>query len=114
MAVLNTTGKKILAAAVAVATLGTSMTAFSSSADAQYYRRGNGYNRGAAVGLGVLGGVAAGAIIAGAARPGYGYYDGPVYDEPAYVVDGPVCHIERRKVYLDDVTYKIRKVRVCD
>ena len=113
MSVLKMNMKKITAAMLAVATVGASMTVMSSSADAQYYRGGRG--RGAAIGLGVLGGVAAGALIAGAARPGYGYYDGPVYGDPAYVVDdGPVCRIERRKVYLDDVTYKIRRVRVCD
>ncbi|MBY0612494.1 MAG: hypothetical protein K2P80_09940 [Beijerinckiaceae bacterium] len=104
--------KKVTAAALAVATIGASMTVMSSQADAYYRGRG----RGAAVGLGILGGVVAGAAIAGAARPGYGYYDGPAYyGDPAYVVDdGPVCRIERRKVYLDDVTYKIRRVRVCD
>ena len=113
MSVLKVNMKKATAAVLAVATIGASMVAMSSSADAQYYRRGRGY--GPAIGLGVLGGVVAGAAIAGAARPGYGYYDGPAYGDPAYVVDeGPVCHIERRKVYLDDVTYKIRRVRVCD
>ena len=102
MSVLNTKNK-MLATALAVVTVAS--VSFSSEADAQY-RRGYGY--GPAIGLGVLGGVAAGAIIANQARPRY-------YDEPAYVVDdGPVCHIERRKIYLDDQTYKIRRVRVCD
>jgi hypothetical protein len=51
---------------------------------------------GCAVGAGVIGGIAAGAIIAGAANRGYGYYDGAYgYDpgyayEPGYAYGGPV------------------------
>ena len=106
MSVLNM--KKATAAALALVTVAGSMTVASGPA-AAYYR-----GRGAAIGLGIVGGVAAGALIAGAARPGYGYYDGPAYySDPAYV-EGPVCHIERQKVYLDEYTYKIRLVRVCD
>ena len=103
--------KKTLAAALAVSTLSATMTLGTGAADARW--RG-GY--GPAVGLGILGGVAAGALIAGSSRPGY-YYDDPYYAPPARAYsydDGPVCHIERRKVYLDDYTYRIRKVRVCD
>lgn len=108
MSVLGTKLKTVTAATLAVATIAGSLTMASTSAEA-YYR-----GRGAAIGLGIAGGIAAGALIAGAARPGYGYYDGPVYGGPAYVVDGPVCHWERQRVYLDDYTYKIRRVRVCD
>ena len=40
---------------------------------------------GCAVGAGIIGGIAAGAIIAGAtANRGYGYYDGAYAYEPAY------------------------------
>ena len=107
MSVLGTKLKKVTAAALAVTTIAGGMTLTATSADAYYRGRG----RGAAIGLGVLGGVVAGAAIANAAGPryGYGYYD----DAPAYV-EGPVCHWERQKVYLDDYTYKIRRVRVCD
>ena len=105
MSVLGAKLKKVAAATLAVATLAGSMTLTATSADA-YYR-----GRGAAIGLGVLGGVVAGAAIANAAGPryGYGYYDGG----PSYV-EGPVCHWERQRVYLDEYTYKIRRVRVCD
>ena len=106
MSVLGMTMKKAGASLLAVTLIGASLTAMSSSADAQYRRRGYGY--GPAIGLGVLGGVVAGAAIANANGPRYGYYD-----EPAYV-EGPVCRWERQKVYLDEYTYKIRRVRVCD
>ncbi|ACL55739.1 hypothetical protein [Methylobacterium nodulans] len=73
---------------------------------------------------GVLGGVAAGAIINGAqAAP-----PPPVYVAPpprrVYVEDpgetvivrrrGPVCHFERRKVWLDDESFTYRRVEVCE
>jgi len=93
--------KTIVAATLAATTLAGSMTLGAGEANA-YYR-----GRGAAIGLGIAGGVIAGAAIAGAARRPY------YYDEPAYY-DGPVCHWERRRVYLDDVTYTYRRVRVCD
>jgi hypothetical protein len=63
----------------------------------------------------VIGGLAAGALIAGAAGaygpyygygPGYGYYGGPAY---AY---GPGCHIRRERVW-DGWGYRWRRVRVC-
>ena len=63
--------------------------------------------RGCGVGLGVLGGVAAGAIIGSAIANSQQRYvePGPVYaapppdnvEGPDYV-DGPVCHIERTQV----------------
>jgi hypothetical protein len=77
---------------------------------------------GCAVGAGVLGGLAAGAIIGSAiansqpryvepapayAPPPTDYVEGPDY------VDGPVCHIERTQVW-DGYGYRTRRVRVCD
>ena len=44
--------------------------------------------RGCGIAAGVVGGIAAGAIIAGAASRPYGYYDSYAY-EPGYVYDGP-------------------------
>ena len=80
--------------------------------------------RGCAVGAGVIGGLAAGAIIGSAianSQPRY-YEPAPVYaappPPPAYVeppdyVDGPVCHLERRQVW-DGYAYRTRRVEVCD
>lgn len=76
----------------------------------------NAYCRGCAVGAGVIGGLAAGAIIGSAiAQPRPYYYEpAPVYvaPPPAYV-DGPVCHIERHQ-YWDGYGYRWRRVQVCD
>jgi hypothetical protein len=70
--------------------------------------------------LGVLGGVAAGALLGGAlaAPPPPVYYRAPprgyapgrvyVYEEP------PVCYWSRRKVWLDSWTYEVRRVRICE
>lgn len=62
----------------------------------------------------VIGGLAAGAIIAGAAGaygpygygPGYGYYGRPAY---AY---GPGCYIRRERVW-DGWGWRWQRVRVC-
>ena len=80
--------------------------------------------RGCAVGAGVIGGLAAGAIIGSAiANSGPRYYEpAPLYAappppayhvEPPDYVDGPVCHIERRQVW-DGYGYRTRRVEVCD
>ena len=79
--------------------------------------------RGCAVGAGVIGGLAAGAIIGSAiANSGPRYYDpDPVYlpppppatVEPPDYVDGPVCHLERHQVW-DGTAYRTRRVEVCD
>ena len=115
--------KKVAAIVLAVSTLGATMVVETSSAQADWRHRRSGRN----LGLGIVGGLAAGALIAGATRPSYadgyygggggqygggsGYYDAP----PAYAYDDrPVCHIERQRVYLDEYTYRTRKVRVCD
>lgn len=79
--------------------------------------------RGCGVAAGVVGGLAAGAIIGSAianSQPRY-YEPAPVYaapPPPAYVeppddVDGPVCHIERRQ-YWDGYGYRTSRVEVCD
>lgn len=82
--------------------------------------------RGCDVGLGVIGGIAAGAIIgsaiansnqpyAAAPPPPAAYVEpAPAYGvPPANYVDGPVCHIERQSVW-DGDGYRTRRVRVCD
>jgi hypothetical protein len=67
---------------------------------------------GGAVAAGVIGGLAAGAIIGSAASRNY--YSGPAYvDGPAYVVT-PSCHTERREIVDAYGNYRVRRVRVCD
>ena len=69
--------KKGLIAAVAAGAVGLTMVASMGDADAQrrYHRHGGG---GAGVAAGIIGGLAAGAIIAGATQPRY-YEPAPAY-----------------------------------
>lgn len=104
MSNLVTRIKKIAVTGLAVATLATGVTTFTASEAEAQWRRGPGYgygggyrahrgNRGAAVAAGIIGGLAAGALIAGASRPAYaapaydyGYQAAPAYGyaAPAY------------------------------
>jgi hypothetical protein len=76
---------------------------------------------GCGVAAGVVGGLAAGAIVGSAianSRPVY-VEPAPVYvaPPPVYVVpppyDGPMCHVERQQVW-DGYGYRTRRVQVCD
>ena len=70
---------------------------------------------GGAIAAGVVGGLAAGAIIGSAANRNY--YGGPAYvDQPAYVVDPGYrqCHTERQEVVDGYGNVRLRRVRVCD
>lgn len=78
--------------------------------------------RGCAVGAGVVGGLALGAIIGSSiANSQPRYVEEPVYVAPppprrAYVeeyVDGPVCHMERQRFW-DGYAWRHRRVEVCD
>ena len=133
--------KKAAIGALALAVISTGFTAVSStSADAQWRPRaayGHGYrprgNRGAAVAAGVIGGLAVGALIAGASRPAYaqpsygyaqpsyGYgqpaygYGQPVYTQgydyqPAYQ---PTCYKRKVRQIVDEDTVVIRTIREC-
>lgn len=110
--------KKTLTAVAAAAIVAAATIAAPTSADA---RRGH---RGGAIVAGVIGGLAAGAIIAGAGGyyggygpyyggygygPGYGYGG---YYAPAYYDYGPGCVIRRQRVW-DGYGWRIRRVRVC-
>jgi hypothetical protein len=90
---------------------------------------------GCAVGAGVIGGVAAGAIIGSAIAnsppppgyypppPGYyppppGYYPPPppppgYYPPPGYAQLAPGCHWAHRRVWVEGVGYQIRTFQVC-
>lgn len=74
---------------------------------------------GCAIGAGVIGGLAAGAIIGGAiANSGPRYYEpAPVYVERpprVYYEEGPVCHVERRRVWVEGYGWRTRRLEVCD
>ena len=76
---------------------------------------------GCGVAAGVVGGLAAGAIIGSAianSQPAPVYVEpGPppppdYYVEPADV--GPVCHMVRRRIFIDGVGYRWTREEVCD
>ncbi|HEY6858404.1 MAG TPA: hypothetical protein VI358_01285 [Pseudolabrys sp.] len=80
------------------------------------------YCNGCGVAAGVVGGLAAGAIVGSAianSRPVYVEpapvyaLPPPAYAEPPAYVDGPVCHTERQQVW-DGYAYRTRRVQVCD
>ena len=101
--------KKTLTALAAVAIVATAAIAAPGQAEARY-------RHGGAVAAGVVGGLALGAIAAGAYGypgyygygPGYGYAAAPAY----YGAYGPGCTIRRERVW-DGYGWIIRRVRVC-
>lgn len=69
--------------------------------------------RGGALAAGIIGGIAAGALV-GAAVAGPHYYGGPgYYYGPAPVYYGPSCYWTRERFW-DGWGWRIRRVRVCD
>ena len=103
--------KKTLLALATSAALATAMLA-PTTADARC--------RGCGVAAGVIGGLAAGAIIGAAASnggyyygPGYGYYGGYYGPGPAYYDGGPYCYWTRQRVW-DGYGYRYSRVQVCD
>lgn len=80
---------------------------------------------GCGVAAGVVGGLAAGAIIGSAiagsgpvyAAPAPVYVEPPpppvYYEAPAYV-EGPVCHTVKRRIYIDGVGWRWSREEVCD
>jgi hypothetical protein len=97
--------KKTLMALGAAAALTVSAVAIPAPAHAQ---RG--------VAAGVAAGLIGGAIVGGAIASQNGYYYGPGYGGPAYVVDpgyGESC-IWQRQRFWDGYGWRVRNVRVCD
>jgi hypothetical protein len=81
--------------------------------------------RGCGVGAGIIGGLAAGAIIGSAIANGQPRYDDPAAaydavppanydpaDSPDYI-DGASCHMERQQVWIDG-RYRMRRVQICE
>ena len=70
--------------------------------------------RGGRIAAGVIGCLAAGAIIGGIASNGYGYGYGPYAYGPAPVYyGGPGCYWHRERVW-DGYGWRLHRVRVCD
>ena len=95
--------KKTLTALAAASTIAIAAVAVPQQAEA----------RGGRIAAGIIGGLAAGAIIGSIAAnngysygPGYYYGSGPVYY-------GPDCYWTRQRVW-DGYGWHLRRVRVCD
>ena len=65
-----------------------------------------------AVAAGIIGGVAAGAIIG--SQVNRGYYGGPGYYESGYQPGYRECHTERQAIEDGYGNVRMRRVRVCD
>ena len=94
-----------LAAAALVA------AAMPSSAQARCY--------GCAVGAGVAAGVVGGALIGSAIAGSQPVYVAPPPPPPSEVYydngpDGPVCHVEHRRVWVEGYGWRSRRIEVCD
>lgn len=103
----------------AAASLGLATLAAPSAANAHCF--------GCAVGAGILGGIAAGAIVGSAIAnsppppPAYyppppppaAYYPPPPAYAPAYAELAPGCYWGKRKVWVDGAGYRWRTVQVC-
>jgi hypothetical protein len=118
MSRLSRSIRNLVLAATAAASL--AVVTMPQQAEAQWrHRYGYGYG-GGAVAAGIIGGIAAGALIAGATRPAYGYYGRPayVYDEPAYYerprrVRAQRCRIVQERYRNWDGYIIQRPVEVC-
>jgi hypothetical protein len=92
------------------------MAASSNEASAQWRYHGHygGWGGGGAVAAGVVGGLALGALAAGAASNPGPYYDGPPpgYYGPARAYGGPACWMEPEDAW-NGVRWVRHNVRVC-
>jgi hypothetical protein len=122
MMMATSKAKKVLVAGLCAATLGGGFVSMTTPAAAQYgYNRGYhpGYayrhrsNRGGAIAAGVVGGLALGALAAGAARPAYGAPVAPVYGYgPAGY--GEDCYVVRRRFVDNWGRTFVRRETVCE
>jgi hypothetical protein len=104
---------KSLFGLAAAASIGLASLAVPSTANAGCY--------GCAVGAGVLGGVAAGAIIGSAIAnsppPPPAYYPPPpppgYYPPPGYAQLAPGCYWGKRRVWVEGYGYQVRPVQIC-
>ena len=95
---------KTLTALAATATIALGAIAMPQDANAR--------GRGGAVAAGVIGGLAAGALVGSTFAAPYGAY---AYDYPAYgayPAYGPDCFV-RRERFWDGWSWRVRRVRVC-
>jgi hypothetical protein len=98
---------------IALAFAGLAAAALPTSADAGC--------RGCGVAAGVVGGLAAGALIGSAlATPPGGpvYVEAPPPPPPAYYYEeygnGPICRVERRRFWVEGYGWRHRRIEVCD
>lgn len=100
-----------LRTAIATAVIAGTVAVSTTGASAWNGRRGYWGPSGGAVAAGVIGGVALGALAAGAYRP---YYrPAPAYVDPDPVYYRPACHWEGRRVW-DGWGWRLQRVRVCE
>jgi hypothetical protein len=96
--------KKTLIALAAAATLALATVANPQPAEARH----------GAIAAGVIGGLAAGALIGAAVANGPYYYGpGPYYYAPGPVYYGPPCYWVRER-YWNGYRWRSHRVRVCD
>ena len=100
---------------IALAAAATLAAALPSSAQA--------HCNGCGVAAGVVGGLAAGAIIGSAiANSGPAYVapapvyapPPPAYVAPSEVYEGDICHVEHRRVWVEGYGWRSRRIEVCD
>ena len=118
---ISTLKKRLAGTAAAMVLAAGTMAVATTDASAQYrYRHHNGgWNTGAGVAAGVVGGLALGALATGGYGYGGGY--GPNYGSgygyaPAYGGYGAYgggCYVTRERVF-DGYGWRIRRVRVCE
>jgi hypothetical protein len=110
---VSTVKKRVAGVAAAAILAVGSLAVASTDAPAQYRRHhGGGWNTGAGVAAGVVGGLALGALATGGyGYGGYGGYGG------GYGAYGPAyyggCYITRQRVW-DGYGWVIQRVRVCE
>lgn len=102
--------KKAMVGALAALTVAGTLAVTSTEAEAQWRRHH--HHHGGGIAAGVVGGLALGALAAGAANPyyghpGYGYGAGPTY------YGGPSCYLTTRRVW-DGYGYRRQRVEVCN